>query len=192
MVIGNVQLLPRDKGRQTSLMISFIKLPDPLLLLQGYLCHVHLKHLIVIIDENTTVFNYIFALYLIHWLFYMVQYQHLLLLHNPFMFYQLDFHHSFEYFHYMRNSSSPVYLLANCLLMFLLLFPVFTLSTNFPIIAITLRNNLKGLFLRETRRYSFFTSRCLFPLLAIIPPTIIAIITSNVEFLVGITGAYAG
>ncbi|CAL4232615.1 unnamed protein product, partial [Meganyctiphanes norvegica] len=76
--------------------------------------------------------------------------------------------------------------------MFLLLFPVFTLSTNFPIIAITLRNNLKGLFLRETRRYSFFTSRCLFPLLAIIPPTIIAIITSNVEFLVGITGAYAG
>lgn len=75
---------------------------------------------------------------------------------------------------------------------FLLLFPVFTLSTNFPIIAITLRNNLKGLFLRETRRYSFFTSRCLFPLLAIIPPTIVGLVTSNVEFLVGITGAYAG
>ena len=32
---------------------------------------------------------------------------------------------------------------------FLSLFPVFTLSTNFPIIAITLRNNLKGLFLTE-------------------------------------------
>ena len=32
---------------------------------------------------------------------------------------------------------------------FLSLFPVFTLSTNFPIIAITLRNNLKSLFLTE-------------------------------------------
>ena len=32
---------------------------------------------------------------------------------------------------------------------FLSLFPVFTLSTNFPIIAITLRNNLKALFLTE-------------------------------------------
>lgn len=32
---------------------------------------------------------------------------------------------------------------------FLSLFPVFTLSTNFPIIAITLRNNLRSLFLRE-------------------------------------------
>ena len=32
---------------------------------------------------------------------------------------------------------------------FLSLFPVFTLSTNFPIIAITLRNNLQTLFLTE-------------------------------------------
>jgi len=32
---------------------------------------------------------------------------------------------------------------------FLSLFPVFTLSTNFPIITITLRNNLKALFLTE-------------------------------------------
>ncbi|MPC76903.1 Transmembrane protein 104 [Portunus trituberculatus] len=75
---------------------------------------------------------------------------------------------------------------------FLLMFPVFTLSTNFPIIAITLRNNLKSLCLRENRRYSFFTSRCLFPLLAIIPPTLVGLATSDVEILVGITGAYAG
>ena len=76
--------------------------------------------------------------------------------------------------------------------MFLLMFPVFTLSTNFPIIAITLRNNLKSLCLRENRRYSFFTSRCLFPLLTIIPPTLVGLATSDVEILVGITGAYAG
>ena len=53
---------------------------------------------------------------------------------------------------------------------FLSLFPVFTLSTSFPIIAITLRNNLKALFLTEGRMYSWCTRQCVFPLLAIIPP----------------------
>ena len=53
---------------------------------------------------------------------------------------------------------------------FLSLFPVFTLSTNFPIIAITLRNNLKALFLTEGRMYSWCTRQCVFPLLALIPP----------------------
>ena len=53
---------------------------------------------------------------------------------------------------------------------FLSLFPVFTLSTSFPIIAITLRNNLKALFLTEGRMYSWCTRQCVFPLLAVIPP----------------------
>ncbi len=75
---------------------------------------------------------------------------------------------------------------------FLALFPVFTLSTNFPIIAITLRNNLKSLCLTEGRTYSFFTDRIVFPLATIIPPIIIAFITNHIEFLVGITGSYAG
>ncbi|GFY39094.1 transmembrane protein 104 [Trichonephila inaurata madagascariensis] len=75
---------------------------------------------------------------------------------------------------------------------FLALFPVFTLSTNFPIIAITLRNNLKSLFLKENKRYSFFVERILFPLLAVVPPIAIALITENLTFLVGFTGSYAG
>lgn len=76
---------------------------------------------------------------------------------------------------------------------FLTLFPVFTLSTSFPIIAITLRNNLKQLFLqREEIEYNFFTRRLLFPLLALIPPTALALVTSDISFLVGITGSYAG
>jgi len=75
---------------------------------------------------------------------------------------------------------------------FLSLFPVFTLSTNFPIIAITLRNNLKSLFLTEGRMYSFFTRKVIFPLLALAPPTCLAIVTNSLEFLVGITGSYAG
>lgn len=75
---------------------------------------------------------------------------------------------------------------------FLDLFPVFTLSTNFPIIGITLRENLKTLFLKEGKRYGLFVRSYLFPLLTVIPPIGIAFITYNVELLVSITGSYAG
>lgn len=73
---------------------------------------------------------------------------------------------------------------------FLALFPVFTLSTNFPIIGVTLRNNLRTM--AHLFRDSFPLERFIFPLLAILPPFLIALGTSNVEFLVSITGSYAG
>ena len=72
---------------------------------------------------------------------------------------------------------------------FLGLFPVVTLSTSFPIIAVTLRNNLKALFKPST---SFIINRLLFPTLAIGPPIVAAFITNNVTVLVGFTGSYAG
>lgn len=75
---------------------------------------------------------------------------------------------------------------------FLALFPVFTLSTNFPIISITLRDNLKNLFYREGRPYSWAVDRIVFPLATLTPPIIVAFITNNLEILVGVTGSYAG
>ncbi|XP_032231273.1 transmembrane protein 104 [Nematostella vectensis] len=75
---------------------------------------------------------------------------------------------------------------------FLALFPVFTLSTNFPIISVTLRDNLKNLFYREGRPYPWVIDRLVFPLVAILPPILVAFITQNLEFLVGVTGSYAG
>ena len=75
---------------------------------------------------------------------------------------------------------------------FLELFPVFTLSTSFPIIAITLRENLKSLFLKKDGNYGLFMQRFLFPLVTLIPPIIIAFATDDVELLVSITGSYAG
>uniref|UniRef100_H2Z3V4 Amino acid transporter transmembrane domain-containing protein n=1 Tax=Ciona savignyi TaxID=51511 RepID=H2Z3V4_CIOSA len=72
---------------------------------------------------------------------------------------------------------------------FLGLFPVFTLSSNFPIIAVTLRNNLKALFKPSN---SFFVNRLFFPTLAIVPPIIVAFITNDLTTLVGVTGSYAG
>ncbi|KAL0101048.1 hypothetical protein PUN28_018720 [Cardiocondyla obscurior] len=75
---------------------------------------------------------------------------------------------------------------------FLALFPVFTLSTSFPIIAITLRNNLQSLFLKEDQVYNSCLQKLVFPILAILPPYLIAITTKDLSILVGITGSYAG
>lgn len=75
---------------------------------------------------------------------------------------------------------------------FLTLFPVFTLSTNFPVIAITLRNNLHTLCLSEGRRHGLFVRRILFPVLALLPPSIVALVFQDLKQLVGVTGSYAG
>ncbi|XP_020661928.2 transmembrane protein 104 isoform X3 [Pogona vitticeps] len=75
---------------------------------------------------------------------------------------------------------------------FLGLFPVFTISTNFPIIAVTLRNNWKTLFHREGGTYPWVVDRIFFPVITLIPPIIVAFCTHDLESLVGITGAYAG
>ncbi|KAK3742970.1 hypothetical protein QZH41_008387, partial [Actinostola sp. cb2023] len=64
---------------------------------------------------------------------------------------------------------------------FLALFPVFTLSTNFPIISITLRDNLKNLFHREGRPYPWIIDRIAFPIATILPPIGVAFATQNLE-----------
>lgn len=80
---------------------------------------------------------------------------------------------------------------------YLSLFPVFTISASFPIIAITLRNNLKSLYFffkpdaSQTGQRSFFINYGL-PLITLIPPFGISLITHDLQFLVGITGSYAG
>ncbi|XP_030379559.1 transmembrane protein 104 homolog [Scaptodrosophila lebanonensis] len=77
---------------------------------------------------------------------------------------------------------------------FLALFPVFTLSTSFPIVAITLRNNLQALFLDTIHydSYNFFVRRILFPLCTIVPPFCITYFTESLANLVAFTGSYAG
>ena len=89
------------------------------------------------------------------------------------------------YINTLNYGSSPVF----CKY-FLELFPVFTLSTNFPIIVITLSKNLKT-FLKEGKHYGLFVSRYLFPPITVILPVLIAFATKNVEVLVAVTGSYA-
>ncbi|KAH8379897.1 hypothetical protein KR009_007832 [Drosophila setifemur] len=80
-----------------------------------------------------------------------------------------------------------------CIDYFLALFPIFTLSTSFPIVAITLKNNLQALFLDMSQydSYSPFV-RLLFPLCAIIPPFCVTYFTESLSSLVAFTGSYAG
>lgn len=72
-------------------------------------------------------------------------------------------------------------------------FPVFVLSANFPIIAITLRNNLKTLLNTTVKGFvSEPNTKYFYPLLAVGPPIIVAYFTDNVAMLVSYTGSYAG
>lgn len=75
---------------------------------------------------------------------------------------------------------------------YLALFPVFTLSTSFPIIAITLRNNMRSIFLKENVNYNFFLDKLLFPTIAVVVPAIMALSISDIQKLVGVIGSYAG
>ncbi|XP_033333594.1 transmembrane protein 104 homolog [Megalopta genalis] len=74
---------------------------------------------------------------------------------------------------------------------FLSLFPVFTLSTSYPIIAITLRNNLQSLYLNDDSSH-LCLRKFLLPILAVMPSYLIAMSTKDLSILVGITGSYAG
>lgn len=81
---------------------------------------------------------------------------------------------------------------------YLALFPVFTLSTNFPIISITLRENLNALSLILFKRwrgdapFHWAINRLLFPVLALVPAIALAFATTNVQLLVSITGSFPG
>ena len=73
---------------------------------------------------------------------------------------------------------------------FISLFPVFTLSSSFPIIGITLRNNLETIFKscwKIERK-----QRILLVIVVLVLPATTSVLTENINFLVGFTGSYAG
>ena len=73
---------------------------------------------------------------------------------------------------------------------FLALFPVFTLSSTFPIVGITLRNNIRTLCdLLLKRELPWAVDKVGLPLVTLLPPIMFALLTDDVQFLVGITGS---
>ncbi|CAH0522629.1 unnamed protein product [Peronospora belbahrii] len=86
---------------------------------------------------------------------------------------------------------------------FLSLFPVFTLSASFPLICITLRENIRHLASRMSgstpasditspNGLCDFLKINMYALVALLPPLVVAFFTEDVSMLVGFTGAYAG
>ncbi|XP_068692775.1 transmembrane protein 104 homolog [Montipora foliosa] len=85
----------------------------------------------------------------------------------------------------LNFGDSSVGILAN----FLILYPVFTLSSNFPLICITLRNNLMELFPLSK---GLIFSQQIFTVVALMPPVVIAVFIHDVGQLVSLTGSFAG
>jgi hypothetical protein len=81
---------------------------------------------------------------------------------------------------------------------YLALFPVFTLTTSFPIISVTLRDNIKSLVntvlhkIRPDVKVPVLVDRLVFPIIVLIPPLVIAYSTRQVDILVSITGSFPG
>uniref|UniRef100_H3AS47 Amino acid transporter transmembrane domain-containing protein n=1 Tax=Latimeria chalumnae TaxID=7897 RepID=H3AS47_LATCH len=76
-------------------------------------------------------------------------------------------------------------------LYFLGLYTTFKVSAVFPLNAVTLRDNLKAMFSHLQCSRVWVVERLVFPLVAIIPPVVIALATHNIEMIVGVTGSYA-
>lgn len=82
---------------------------------------------------------------------------------------------------------------------YLALFPVFTLSATFPIISVTLRENIKSLLGTVAERlngkkvtFPFVIDRIFLPLVVLVPPVAIAYSTQQIDILVTITGSFPG
>ena len=155
----------------------------------SFMCHHSLPSLLAPIRDKAAVRNILCADYLVICLFYI-----LLAMTGIFAFERLQDLYTLNFIPDQTDDHSFNAELLLVIDYFLALFPVFTLSASFPIIAITLRNNLQTLFLDMSRfeSYNLFVRRMLFPLLAIVPPFTITYFTESLTSLVAFTGSYAG
>ncbi|KYQ57143.1 hypothetical protein ALC60_03949 [Trachymyrmex zeteki] len=154
----------------------------------SFMCHHSLPALIAPIANKSKLNQFLALDYTLIALFYL-----LLALTGIFAFERLDDLYTLDFGpRGLGNCSKSDNIFMLLMEYFLALFPVFTLSTSFPIIAITLRNNLQTLFLKEDTSYNLCLRKLVFPVLAVIPPYLIAIITKDLSILIGITGSYAG
>lgn len=149
----------------------------------SFMCHHSLPGLIVPISDKQHIMKKVSFDFFLICSFYL-----LLCITGSFAFEKLDVLYSLNFI-YMDDSG----LLMKVIGFFLAAFPLFPMSTSFPIIAITLQSNLKNFILDQTiDRHSFFINRLVFPTLAVVPPVLVALCTHNLKRLVEITGTYAG
>lgn len=187
MIVLAVIRLSKGEGQGHPVVADFSGIPNLFgVCVYSFMCHHSLPSLITPINNKKRLFGFIGFDFLIILAFYA-----LISFTGIFAFNDLNDLYTLNFLPDPCDQSEPITNI-EVIQYFLALFPVFTLSTNFPIISITLRNNLKTMFYRESRPFPWAVDRLMFPLGAIIPPFVIAFCTSQVEFLVGVTGSYAG
>nr|CAH7759740.1 unnamed protein product [Callosobruchus chinensis] len=151
----------------------------------SFMCHHSLPGLIAPISNKHHLMPKLSIDFFLIFAFYL-----LLAVTGSFAFESLEDLYSLNFIH-ITNST----FFGKILGFFLGAFPLFPMSTSFPIIAITLQSNLKNLMLdqaSDTARYNFFINRLVFPTMAVLPPVAVALSTHNIKYLVEITGTYAG
>ena len=171
----------------------------------SFMCHHSLPGLITPISKKRNIHWLIFADYLLILVFYL-----LLSFTGALAFDRLQdiYTLNFQRDKCATESDTLIVPTVSFFQYFLPLFPVFTLAASFPIISITLTNNIRSLMkphldkrqrssssasLREEPQGIFFIcDRIMFPVCAIVPPIVLTLFTENLQVLVGITGSYAG
>lgn len=160
----------------------------------SFMCHHSLPSLVAPIRDKSGLHKMLSADYMLIASFYLF-----LALTGSFAFAQLEDLYTLNFIPTAKQSNLFLVFIEY----FLALFPVFTLSASFPIIAITLRNNLEALLMGSTLQSTnpdaayrsfgqFLLRRVTFPLLAILPPIVITYFTDSLASLVSFTGSYAG
>ncbi|KAG1714336.1 Transmembrane protein 104 [Nymphon striatum] len=161
--------LSEGKGRGHPKIASLESVPNLFgVCVYSFMCHHSLPSMVTPINKKNKLFSLIAADYVLILVFYC-----LLSFTGIFAFEKLEDLYTLNFQPTTCNNSDSITNIA-VIQYFLALFPVFTLSSNFPIIGITLRNNLKSLFHREKRPYPWIIDRIFFPLLAIVPPVLIS------------------
>jgi len=75
---------------------------------------------------------------------------------------------------------------------FLNLFPVFTLSTNYILICMTLRNNVMKIVTWKAKTANPAIRQAIFSLIISVVPIGVGFVTRNIDLLVSVTGSYCG
>lgn len=154
----------------------------------SFMCHHSLPSLVTPIKRKSNIYLLFFINFLIILTFYLV-----LSLLSTFTFRDIQSLITLN-FEPLTDSDQPAITDIGFFQYYLSLFPVFSISASFPIIGITLRNNLRNLITCGSgRKFNFwFMENMFYPLLAIIPPILVDFGTHDITFLVGFTGMYAG
>ncbi|XP_023171215.2 transmembrane protein 104 homolog [Drosophila hydei] len=189
MICIAIKMLCTDGAKGHPVAVNFYGIPSLFgACVYSFMCHHSLPSLVAPIKTKSMIAKILSYDYILICTFYIV-----LAISGVFAFEHIEDLYTLNFLPYRDTTDGFMSSFFIGIDYFLSLFPVFTLSTSYPLIAITLKNNLQTLFLDMSRynSYSIFI-RGLFPLLAVLLPFCVTYFTENLSTLVAFTGSYAG